>query len=172
MAAHWYRATHLLKTLVMKAAGQDENGMDLTFTAGPEKLQNQKSASEFKKKMEKAEPRAGVHTDMRKPLGDIFSKYLEEQKGRKKYPSKDIRNLTLIVLTDGIWEGMVSNKNAVHEMIVKFTKELEATIGNLKHRPVSIEFIQFGNDEDATSRLRRLDNDLKWEGVPLVTPFG
>ncbi|KAI9776787.1 MAG: hypothetical protein M1816_005081 [Peltula sp. TS41687] len=167
MRQHWYEATYLLDTLVMKAAGQDDDGMDLTFTTGPEKLERKKSTSEFTKIMKKAEPMDGVHTDMRRPLGDIFSNYIEETQKRKKYLyQKDVKNLTLIILTDGIWAGMGSNKDAVNQKIVSFIKNLEETIGKLKDRPVSIEFIQFGNDEDATYRLERLDKDLKCEGIP------
>src|SRR5215471_1245497 len=113
MKKHWYEATYLLETLVMKAAGQDEDGMDLTFTNGPEKLENQKSGSAFKRVMKKAEPKDGVHSDMRKSLGDIFASYLEELQRKRGL----VKNLTLIVLTDGIWAGM-SEKNEVKQKIV------------------------------------------------------
>jgi hypothetical protein len=168
MKTHWYEATYLLETLVLKAAGQDENGMDLSFTAGPVKVENKKDRSDFTKAMRdpKAQPALKLHTDMRKSLGDIFAKYLEELKNKSKYAhKKDVKDLTLIILTDGIWAGVL-NKNEVSQKIINFVKGLAGMISDLRDRPVSIEFIQFGNDEDATYMLRHLDNDLKWEGIP------
>ena len=107
-----------------------------------------------------------MHTDMRGSLGNIFDKYITDARRKKQYNS-DIKNLTLIVLTDGKWEG-TKNKEEVNRKIVYFSRELEGIIGNLKDRPVSIEFIQFGYDEDATYRLKALDNDLKYSGIRYV----
>lgn len=167
MKDFWYEANYLLETLVMKASGQDENGMDLIFTSGPIKVENRNGKSDFLKAMknERAQPKPGIRTDMRKPLGNILSKYLEELKPHSK---EKFKNLTLIVLTDGVWEGM-RDKDEVNQKIVSFVQGLRDAIGDLKDRPVSIEFIQFGNDADASYRLQRLDNDMKWEGIPLVT---
>jgi hypothetical protein len=168
MEDFWYEAIYLVETLVMKAAGQDDNGMDLSFTGGPVKVVNKKDKSDFSKAMRdaQAQPADGVHTDMRKALGDIFAAYLEDLKNARRSASKKkVKDLTLIVLTDGIWAGVL-NKDVVSQTIVSFVKQLEGMVGELRHRPVSIEFIQFGKDVDATYLLRRLDNDLKWDGIP------
>jgi hypothetical protein len=71
------------------------------------------------------------------------------------------------VFTDGIWEAM-KNKDDVKSLIVTFAKELKDILGDFKKRPVSIEFVQFGDDEDASYRLWILDNHLIFEGVPYV----
>lgn len=167
MRKFWYQAIYLLETLVMKAAGQDDNGMDLSFTAGPVRVDNKKSKSDFTKAMRdpKAVPAADMHTDMRKSLGDIFANYLGKLKNRNRSHYVEVKDLTLIVLTDGVWAG-VRNKDDVGQKIVSFMRELGGLIGDLRDRPVSIEFIQFGKDADATYMLRRLDIDLKWEGIP------
>jgi hypothetical protein len=169
MERFWYEATYLLETLVMKAAGQDQNGMDLTFTAGPIEVRNKTRASKFVDTMKdsNARPSPGMHTDIRKPLGNIFKNYLEKLEDKRKYPYKEgPKDLTLIVLTDGLWAG-VRDKDEVRQKIVKFVKNLEEVIGDrVKDRPISLEFIQFGDDEDATYRLRQLDNDLRWEDIP------
>ena len=172
MKEFWEEATYVLKTLVMKAKGQDENGMDLAFTSGLVKVDGEKNASAFKEAMKKdrARPMANIHTDMKKSLGDVLDAYHTELKRKRERPSKketEVKDLTLIVLTDGVWAGMY-NKEEVSELIVKFLKSLRVTIGDIRN-PVSIEFIQFGDDEDATNRLRRLDNDLKRYDIPLVT---
>lgn len=159
MRPHWSNAKYLLETLLLKVAGQDEDGIDLTFTSGKAEVQHGKSKSEFLKAMKRAEaqPSLQIRTDMKKPLGEIFQIYLNSRKWGN-------RKLTVIVLTDGKWDGM-EDKNGVDAKIITFAKQLDK-IGGLEDRPVSIQFIQFGNDPDATSRLRRLDNHLVYSGIP------
>jgi hypothetical protein len=167
MNPFWFEATYLLETLVMKAAGQDEDGMDLYFTHGPIKVKGGKSKSEFVGAMnnKSARPMNEVRTDMRASLGELLSGYI----GEAKISGSKTRKLTIIVLTDGKWEGM-GDKDDVRKLVVKFVGKVKELIGDLESRPVSIEFIQFGDDADATYRLRQLDNGLKWDGIELVSP--
>ena len=168
MKDFWYEATYLLETLVMKARGQDENGIDLSFTGGPVQVENKKQESEFKKAMKKpqAMPKDGVRPDIRKQLGNIFAKYLQDLDRRRVNPyMSEPRNLTLIIFTDGIWAG-VPHKGDIDSQIVSFVRDLQNKIGNLKHRPVGLEFVQFGDDARATERLRQLDNNLKSNNIP------
>lgn len=164
MEAHWYEATQLLEVLVKKAKGVDENGMDLRFTTGVTSLNNQNSAHEFVKSMYIARPKTRskerAHTDLRSSLGDIWQDYLSKLRRR----TANIKDVVVIVLTDGIWKGM-ENPEAVADHIKLFTDQLKA-LQNLKLRPFSVEFIQFGNDEAATKRLRYLDDYLYQEGIP------
>ena len=161
MIPYWFQATFLLETLVMKAEGQDENGMDLSFTSGGTKLVNQKKGSAFASEMKKAQPHPLMRTNMKTALESIFSDYITEFQEK---PSKR-KDLTLIVLTDGIWDGMM-DKNEVEDKVVDFMEHMRKRSAYLKSHSVSIEFIQFGNDLDATFRLRRLDRDLKYRGIP------
>lgn len=160
MRYHWDQAGYLLETLLLKATGQDDNGIDLSFTSGNVFVENSKDISKFTKAMDnpKAQPTEHMNTDMKKSLGEIFSdyiSYISEAKANKK----EIKNLTLIVLTDGKWDGM-DDKDEVGSKIIEFSEKALELVGKLKDRPVSIEFIQFGDDPDATSRLRRLDDYL------------
>ncbi|KAI4218743.1 MAG: hypothetical protein L6R36_008776 [Xanthoria steineri] len=168
MKRYWAHATALLLTLVGKSAGQDEDGLDLKFTLGQVKLENMKSKlSIWEDKMKEAKPMKEARTNMKTPLHGILSRYLAHVKQHKRLqPTKTYRKLTLLILTDGIWAGMGKNQNAVNDIIVKFVRDLEAVVGNLVDRPVSIEFVQFGDDPAATYRLRRLDTDMKWHGIP------
>ncbi|KAL8855594.1 MAG: hypothetical protein Q9178_007786 [Gyalolechia marmorata] len=171
MKRHWAWTKFLLRTLVQKVAGQDENGLDLSFTLGQQKLENEKAMSKlWEKRMNEAEPMSESRTNMKAPLHEILSGYLDcvkhVQKQKRYLPTKTYRKLTLIIMTDGIWAGMGNNQHAVNDIIVNFIHDLEAVIGNLVDRPVSIEFIQFGDDPEATYRLRRLDTDMKWKGIP------
>lgn len=171
MKEHWAQTKHLLRTLVLKAAGQDDNGLDLCFTLGQEKLENKKSSSkDWDRVMEKAAPMKEARTDMKRRLAEILDGYLEQVRGEKKYHrGKPLRGLTIIVLTDGIWAGMGNNQHAVNDKIVSFMHQLKVVVGDLIDRLVSIEFVQLGDDQEATYRLRQLDTGMKWKGIPLVS---
>ncbi|KFY38314.1 hypothetical protein V494_04413 [Pseudogymnoascus sp. VKM F-4513 (FW-928)] len=161
MDQYWYNARYLLKTLLLKATGQDENGMDLSFTSGNVSVRGSNDLAKFMKAMDdsKPQPRLHIHTDMRRSLGDIFHKYYQGATRR------DAKNLTVIVFTDGMWDGM-EDKDEVGNLIIAFAKKLQKTVGDLKARPVSIEFVQFGKALEAANRLRRLDDDLVVSGIP------
>jgi hypothetical protein len=167
MKPFWFEATYLLETLVMKATGQDEDGMDLYFTHGPIKVLGGKNKSDFVGAMnnKSAKPMDEIRTDMEVSLGELLDGYIGEARLRRS----KTRKLTIIVLTDGKWEGM-GDKDDVRKLVINFVGQLKEVIGSLKKRPVSIEFIQFGDDADATYRLQKLDNGLKWFGVELVSP--
>ena len=162
MLPFWSVASHVLETLAMKLAGLDEDGLDLLFTIGEEhNISNAKGSntpSKFKKAIDKAHPAKltpqGMRykTDMAATFGEIFNEYLRDPK----------KKMTLIVLTDGIWEGSVKSKS-VENKIVDFLKLLLKIRGTMEDRRFSIEFISFGNDEKAMLRLRRLDDELEKE---------
>jgi hypothetical protein len=166
MLNYWDEAVYLLETLVMKAAGQDPNGMDLLFTHGDVKVSGKDDAAKFRRAMTKAKPVENVpwHTNMSQSLGAILQDHLDEIEYKKR-TRETIHSLTIVVLTDGIWEGM-NDKDDVRKKIIEFDSNLKAAkIGNLITRPVSIQFIQFGSDEDARELLRRLDDDMPYYGV-------
>lgn len=167
MKNFWDDAKRVLETLLMKARGLDEDGMDLSFTLGSCHVDGRDGERQFMRTMnsDDAIPMDGMHTDMARVLQEILDNYLQPP---KKSNSRN-KNLTLIVLTDGIWQGTL-DKNLVTKVVVDFCKALEETRGKSirLERPVSIEFIQFGRDIDATARLRYLDDGLAGEGFPYV----
>ncbi|KAL8732449.1 MAG: hypothetical protein Q9181_003945 [Wetmoreana brouardii] len=156
MKTDWFRATYLLETLVMKAFGQDPDGMDLSFTTGSVKIQQEEKSSVFVNKMKQGSPKRGVGTNMVESLSKIFDQYLNRLRSARSR-TKDV---TLIVLTDGLWSG-TTRKDGVKDKIVEFLAGLDRVNHNMKHRPFSIEFVQFGFNEDATRRLKDLDNFLR-----------
>lgn len=166
MKGFWDEAKFVLETLLMKAVGLDEDGMDLTFTSGSCNVEGQEKGKQFMKAMQRpgAVPIDGMHTDMAKALQEILDKYLVY--ATQPHPQVK-KNFTLIVLTDGIWNGTL-DKDKVRRVVIEFCKSLERIRGKdiRIERPVSVEFIQFGRDKDATVRLRNLDDDLKWDGAP------
>jgi hypothetical protein len=171
MGQHWGQATWLLTTLVMKAEGLDPDGTDLRFTMGTHELKRERRASAFEEAMKHADaiPRESDVTDIRVSLGKIFDQYLEGLRAQLR-GLRASRALTIIVLTDGLWQG-VEVKEEVDEQIVKFVRRVRELTNNVILRRVSIEFIQFGKDPEATKRLRTLDDDLKAQGIESVYPL-
>lgn len=164
MGDHWFEATELLDVLVKMAKGLDTDGMDLKFTTGNITLDGENSASKFRSRMNAARPMGSkerARTDLRSSLGSILHDYIGRLKNHRWHEVKDV---VLLILTDGIWAGM-ENKNEVAELIKKFSNELKALNSDLKLRPFGIEFIQFGNDNAATERLRFLDDYLHTESI-------
>jgi Protein kinase domain len=171
MKQFWGQATLLLETLVMKASGQDPDGPDLKFTMGQVELKGEKNASVFKEAMghHQAMPTDEV-TNIRTSFGNIFDQYLKDLERAKRTHEK-VKQLTVIVLTDGIWPGTLV-KQEVDEQIKTFVRGVWELTNNLIPRYVSIEFIQFGKDPEATIHLRDLDDLLTSPGFPSAnSPF-
>ena len=94
-------------------------------------------------------------TDMESRLGKILHKHITYLKSF----GSDKKDLTVIILTDGMWEGML-NKRRLEDTITGFIKQSK-DFNSIRKRSVSIQFVQFGKDPDATRRLQFLDDDLK-----------
>lgn len=170
MEEHWREATTVLTTLMTKIKEIDKDGIDLWFTTGPVQVHKSTKSKQLAEAMrnKSAMPSQGVHTDMSRPLGNILSSYLGQMKHKPWKNLRDIaRGFTLIVLTDGIWEGM-RHEEAILRTIVDFTQSLRQIQGHsLVPRLVSIEFVRFGNDPHAIRVLEGLDKRLnKFDEIP------
>jgi hypothetical protein len=180
MKEYWDETQFLLETLVMKCKGIDKDGMDLLFTAGHVIVENSDNVTRFSEAMENenAMPIRDRRTNMSWVLDNIFTDYLneldnlKEPKGKKKQgifrlktKEKRVKDVTLLVLTDGIWAGNTM-RDEVDNTIIRFVKQLQARTGSVNPRGFSISFIQLGEDHNATVHLQHLDDDLKFEGIP------
>lgn len=177
MVEHWHEATNLLEVLVMFANGQDDDGPDLMFTMGNHTItgdKRKKTPAAFKAAMEHADavPKQEV-TDIQKSLGKIFEKYIKQLEKAKGPWSAYVKQLTIIVLTDGLWQGTQShNKSSVNEQIATFIRAVSDLTSNVIPRRVSIEFVQFGTDTEASGRLNFLDEHLaRNAGIESVNPY-
>ncbi len=79
--------------------------------------------------------------------------------------------MTILILTDGIWEGI--NENSVETLISAQIRILGLGNRNGPHdvpqpRPLTFQFISFGDDPEGLGRLERLDNGLEKHDLPLV----
>ena len=173
MASFWGQAAFLLDNLARKTWNIDPDGLELRFCFGDVKAQGKRKSerTDVEKfmtamKHRDALPGEGL-TDMADTLRKILSEWVHEfevlWKARRKH-----RDLTIIVLTDGRWQGMADHF-AVDDVIKNYHEDVLRAINGQKTfptRPVSIGFISFGEDPDALHRLQRLDNDITWKGVP------
>ena len=160
MMEHWAEAILLLETLLKKVSGLHGNGVDIVSTVGGIEFRNVTGTASVKKLMRSSEfrPRPGNKTDMAACVGQLFDRYTLEVIRSK--PLEWQRQLTIIVLTDGIWGSSSSEK--VKESIAVFAKEVNKIDQESSQQIApSVQFIQFGKDPDATYRLRALDED--WE---------
>lgn len=169
----WKHATYLLRVLVWRSLGYDEDGMELVFTKGDPRLglkpttkkKQAQKLEDFTKKMDGAipKPEAGAKTDMKASLEAILGAHMKQHREDQKMK----RELTVLVLTDGLWEA--NDEFDVDEYLVSFIKTNKASWGwhgdvpdvRNRRRPISVEFIRFGHHPKAIARLRRLDDDLK-----------
>jgi hypothetical protein len=166
MREHWEHVKIKLIQLVEHAGNIDKDGMDLMFTVTATKFSATNKALAFEKELSNEHhiPGEKAETNMSIVLGDLLNKYLETVRASKKSMP---RKMTIIVLTDGKWKDMM-NKLAVDDKIVEFSQRLRTFRPNTlqeDERRLSIQFVQFGNDPQATHRLRRLDDQLQYRGV-------
>lgn len=87
------------------------------------------------------------------------------------FTKKEKKKLTLIVLTDGVWAG-VQKKGIVANGIVHAVETAQNRGGSLRkqlgQRGLSIQFVRFGNDEEAIAEFDYMDNSLRGtDGQPL-----
>jgi hypothetical protein len=165
MKPYWREADELLSVLMDTAYRIDDNGIDFLDTNGQVQIFGTNDKAKIQRAMKEAEPQLLIGTDMRAALGSLFAEYY-----RKLYDSHQshlpLRKMTVIVLTDGLWEGTLVKKD-VEDNIVDFVQKVFNIFGTLEERPVTIQFIQFGQNPEATSRLQFLDKGLNpTYGIP------
>ena len=158
MYSEWGMATFTAETLAMKIGKLDEDGIDYVFTAGQNyemKTAGGKNPGlAIRNAMDAAIPTADSFTDMTKTLSTIFDRYLA--RGQRK-------RMTLLIFTDGAWQAETRNR-AVELKIKEFWGQLRK---RNEPRWVSIQFIAFGQNRPALSRMQSLDDDFEaLYGVP------
>ncbi|KAI8292810.1 hypothetical protein K4K56_005762 [Colletotrichum sp. SAR 10_98] len=189
MHTWWTQATELLEVLVWRALGFDDDGMELYFTdpdTNAKAIINSNKAKVYKQAVDKytnamelampaeSGPRSCATTILPE-LERIINEY-----ARTKASKRKPRKKTIIVLTDGKWLGMhdeytldVYLRSAFHGLkdlhgdLQYFEDNQSQSRQDIsKVRPVTIQFVQFGDDPWASERLRRLDDDMKYYGCP------
>ncbi|KAF7551355.1 hypothetical protein G7Z17_g5038 [Cylindrodendrum hubeiense] len=156
MKSHWPNVQMTLLALAMMIGPLDKDGLDLLYTIGErhalDNVKGWKIESKFRQSMEEAGADIDDRnqTDMAATLSIIFDDYV------KDFSKKQ----TLIILTDGLWEGS-GLKDDVENVICDFINDLKTRLGRLERRWFSIQFVSFGNNDKALNRLQALDDHLK-----------
>lgn len=88
-------------------------------------------------------------TNMTETLQKVFDKYWRNISKR----------MTLIILTDGLWEGC-AQENDVQNLIAGFITKLKARLNKTEKRWFSIQFVYFGENKNAIQRLQDLDDNM------------
>ncbi|KAK7444685.1 hypothetical protein Landi51_08497 [Colletotrichum acutatum] len=185
MREHWDQATFILGGLVWRSLGYDENGMELCFTnpdtnpAAHIRESPKQEVETFTEAMKLAKPSSNdkmpVETMIVPELARIINDYSRAMISKRRPKKK-----TIIVLTDGVWNGMhIPNTldehlKAVFQLLRDLHKDLP--LRNSPHnqgqediekiRPITIQFVRFGTNELGKERLRHLDDDLTNYGCP------
>ncbi|KAK0729524.1 hypothetical protein B0H67DRAFT_638129 [Lasiosphaeris hirsuta] len=180
MAKHWREASFLLEVLVWRVLGYDSDGIELYFTdmettisVEPGKRQG---VQDFVDAMTKARPRT-IHklkTKLRPRLNKIMATYGD----KKRKPT------TVLILTDGAWEGLPYEDDVgqwITENLcglagqdpkaLQSPTQKPSTIGDWQAnfeetRPITFQFIAFGNHPEGIARMKRLDDLLGEQGLP------
>ena len=79
-------------------------------------------------------------------LGNLFKSHLDRLRPRVPHKS-----LTIIILTDGLWQGMAEKeKRDIKNQISQFVDSVKTRIPALDPvvRPISIQFVSFSIDEE------------------------
>jgi hypothetical protein len=138
----------------------DDNGMDVYFASSRDRL-NSKNVTPLMTRIA-GHPARGT-SDIGSSLGNLVTEYIDKIEGRHHksllhfFNDKPPKPYNVYVLTDGIWESTSDAETPI--------KDLVAT---LKHHrrsssQVGIQFIFFGDNQQAREKLEWLDDDLGLE---------
>ena len=166
MRQHWGRAIFVLETLGMKIGPLDKDGLDLLFTRGCENYKREGVKglgipSVFREAMQLA--KAGdteelYQTNPTQILSEVLGKYCRNS----------MKNLTVIVLTTGEWEAQENGQADVEQVLASYIKVISQFKQDFgQERACTIQFISFGDNEEALQRLKDLDDTFSKEhGIP------
>jgi len=171
MIKHWPQATKVLHTLAYLVKGFDHNGLDLFFTHSEAKVRSARRSTNLHKSMRNhTPPNSPVrYTDIETSLGSFLDDYRRRIEDRDKRHHFgifhcDVKRVAIIVLTDGRWQPD-SDKS-----IAESLRRLALTLEECKRNPkqIGVQFIQFGDDENARARLAHLDRGLGFGEYDIV----
>ncbi|KAL8866526.1 MAG: hypothetical protein Q9174_006252 [Haloplaca sp. 1 TL-2023] len=163
MAQHRKQVGDVLELLATLIQPYDPDGLDLYFSteSAPLKPKNPKKCLQYL-----TERRAKGRPDFRQRFAAIIQGY-QSRFGKRNTvsrfmhptstPSHGPRQLSLYVLTDGIWDPKCDLVTEVRSLVASLLKH------GYPNKYVGIQFIRFGNDREGKRRLKTLDSRLGLE---------
>jgi Mg-chelatase subunit ChlD len=153
----WEQACEALSELAQIAATYDRDGVDIHFLNHPRFGMNIKDPKKVRQLFRHVKPQGltPIANKLDILVGDYVEK-LESAARRKKKGDhlalKQIKPVNFIVITDG------APTDEPADSIVSLARRLDR--GNFPLAQVGIQFVQIGNDKEATEFLKQLDDDL------------
>lgn len=156
MLPHWDNLKTTLLALAMKVGSLDKDGLDLVYTCGDTNNVQGAKGWDIPKAFEQSIDRARSIMDQndKTNIEETLSKCFDSHSATNMSPRR-----TLIVLTNGLWEGSKDWDSAEKE-IARYVDTLRKNLRKREKRWFTIQFISFGQDQKALERLQELDDNL------------
>jgi len=158
MLQYWQELISLVGVLAYIVKSADPDGIEMFYTISPESVKS-KDSSALVKSVQKTRPQ-GI-SDIGMGLNLILNPYnakLEKTFGSASVAAnarEDIRELSLYVLTDGVWQPDSDAEAPIKDLVRTLLKQRK-----LNKKQVGIQFIRFGNDPEGIRKLQKLDDEL------------
>lgn len=161
--------THTVACLACKLFDFDSDGLDFEFMVGDRKIRNEKNIETILDalKREAPHPHDGqeVAPDVATDLNRVFMRYRDrlEKHSRLHRPVDQHKDMTVLLVTNGLWTGNGSQEEKVEREIIKIIDYLIKVSKTTILSSFSIEFVAFGNDDRAIKAFKHWDDDLQTE---------
>jgi hypothetical protein len=150
----------VLYVLAYLVKDSDPDGMDLLYTVS---LVKEKSKRPDRLRDHLRTASCGGRTDISLRLSAILHEYAENLQGQAKpkrifgiiRKKKQTRPMNLYILTDAVWQPHCDAAKPIKTLIRKLDE-----LG-LPEYQVGIQFIRFGQNQEAINRLEHLDSGLE-----------
>lgn len=168
MEEHWHLVQLVAYEIAAKAVNLDKDGFDFHITSSSKVHEKRRlnDLNRFKRNLEDYRPtKDSGPTNMAHALDQCFKareRAQAKQKPTRLDPSPKME--VLYVLTDGVWglnNPRLKGAEEVGKVIASFWERQKELENRLRGRPFSIQFIQVGDHEIGSQRLRWLDKRLK-----------
>jgi len=150
----WNEAATAVAGLADTLVRYDNDGIDVYFMNSVEHIRNATSAADVSRLFQRVQPIGrSTPTDVR--VEELLSIYLDRLEVGKASNLPPIKPLNLIVITD----GEADDPDTLAYALAGFSDRLEE--GRFPLNQLGVQFIQIGNDREATKFLQYLDDELK-----------
>ncbi|KAF9355366.1 hypothetical protein BGX26_006646 [Mortierella sp. AD094] len=143
----WQQVRELLEGMATIVTQQDPQGVDILFLNNSSINQGIRSAQEVSRIFDRTRPGGATYTGRR--VNDIMDGYMSTL----RY-DRSLKPLNLVVFTDGESSDEEMLHWAIEEHVTKIVQR-----GFVAHQ-LGIEFIQVGDDMDATRHLQKLEEEV------------
>ncbi|KAG8703156.1 hypothetical protein FRC09_004320 [Ceratobasidium sp. 395] len=152
--SRWIEARDALMGIAKEALQHDADGIEVYFLNAEQKGKTVRSQDDVKELFDSVRPSSGTPTGER--LEQILTAYIIKLEGAKAFgqtpKASGIKPLNLIVITDG------EPSDDPEGVIITAARRLD--VGQFPLAQVGIQFIQVGDDSQASKALEKLDDHL------------